>query len=140
MCQKIAAQIAVASFPDLAPVLGITSIVGILSFYWWKQKNTYKPLQSLPSPPKHWLLGNLPQILAALKQKKLFQLFFDWSKELGSMYVCWADKPFVVLSKPKVIEETIINGMRDGSLVRPEQANKGWNNSRWANSFGSKRK
>ncbi|MGB3208530.1 MAG: cytochrome P450 [Crinalium sp.] len=127
MFQKIAAQIAVASFPDLAPVLGITSIVGILSFYWWKQKNTYKPLQSLPSPPKHWLLGNIPQVLSAVKQKKFFQLVFEWSKELGSMYVYWADKPVVVLSKPKIIEETIINGMRDGSLVRPELANKAWN-------------
>ncbi|AFZ11054.1 Unspecific monooxygenase [Crinalium epipsammum PCC 9333] len=127
MLQKIAAQIAVASFPNLATVLGITSIVGILSFYWLKQKNTYKPLQSLPSPPKHWLLGNIPQVLSAVKQKKFFQLVFEWSKELGSMYVYWADKPVVVLSKPKVIEETIINGMRDGSLVRPELANKAWN-------------
>src|SRR4028119_2445879 len=127
MLQKIAAQMAFASFPNLVTVLGVTSIAGILSFYWWKQKNTYKPLQSLPSPPKHWLLGNIPQILAAVKQKKFFQLSFDWSKELGSMYVYWADKPVVVLSKPKVIEETIINGMRDGSLVRPEPANKAWN-------------
>lgn len=126
MFPKIAAQIAVAS-PNLATGLGITTLLGVLSFYWWKKKNTYKALQSLPSPPKHWLFGNIPQILAAVKQKNVFQLVFDWSKELGPMFVYWVGKPVVVLSKPKVIEETIINGMRDGSLVRPELANKTWN-------------
>ncbi|MHC5745507.1 MAG: cytochrome P450 [Nostoc sp.] len=43
------------------------------------------------------------------------------------MYVCWTDQPTLVLSKPKVIEDTIINGMRDGSLVRSQRASKAWN-------------
>ncbi len=66
-------------------------------------------------------------MLAAVKQKKLFQLVFDWSQQLGPMYVYWVGEPVVVLCKPKVIEDTIVNGMRDGSLVRSERINKAWN-------------
>lgn len=127
MFQKIAAQIVFSSSANLVTALGATTILGILGFSWWKQKNTYKPLESLPCPPRHLLLGNIPQIVAAVKQKKFFQLLFDWNQQLGSMYVLWASKPVVVLSKPKVIEETIINGMKDGSLIRSELANKAWN-------------
>ncbi len=106
-----------------------TSIAVTIGWRWWKQKNTYnKSLQSLPSPPKHWLLGNLPQVLAAVKQKKLFQQLFDWSQQLGPMYVIWnGNNPGVILSKPKVIEDTIVNGMKDGSLIRSEQLCKAWN-------------
>lgn len=115
------------SFPYLAIVLGVISIAVIQGLRWWKQKNAYKSLHSLPSPPRHWLLGNIPQVLAAVKQKKYFQLLFDWSQQLGPMYVYWTSYPVLVLSKPKVIEDTIVNGMRDGSLVRTQRANKAWN-------------
>ncbi|MBW4688901.1 MAG: cytochrome P450 [Komarekiella atlantica HA4396-MV6] len=128
MFQKIAAQIAFSdSFPYLVTVSGVTSIAVILGLRWRKQKNTYKSLNSLPSPPRHWLLGNIPQVLAAVKQKKYFQLLFDWSQQLGPMYVIWTGYPVLVLSKPKVIEDTIVNGMRDGSLVRTQRTSKAWN-------------
>ncbi|MEH2068556.1 MAG: cytochrome P450 [Nostoc sp.] len=129
MFQEIIAQIDYSfSFPYLATVLGITSIAGTLSWRWWKQKNRYNSLQSLPSPRKYWLLGNLPQILAAVKQKKLFLQLFHWSQQLGPMYVVWnGSYPIVVLTKVKVIEDTIINGMRDGSLIRPELLRQAWN-------------
>ncbi|WP_414542864.1 cytochrome P450 [Nostoc sp. CCY0012] len=128
MFQEITAQIAFSSFfPYLSLFLGFSSVVGILSWRWWKQKNTYKSLESIPSPPRHWLLGNIPQVLAAVKQKKFFQLLFDWSQQLGPMYVYRVGYPILVLSKPKVIEQTIVNGMRDGSLVRSKQASKAWN-------------
>lgn len=127
MFQKIAAQIVFsASFPYLA-ILGVTTIAGILSWSYWKQKKTYQSLYALPSPPKHWLLGNIPQVLAAVKQKKYFQLLFDWSQQLGPMYVYWTGTPILVLSQPKVIEDTIVNGMRDGSLIRSQRASKAWN-------------
>jgi len=128
MLQKIATQITFSdSSPYLVTVLGVTSIAVIQGLRWWQQKNTYKSLHSLPSPPKHWLLGNVPQVLAAVKQKKYFQLVFDWSQQLGPMYVYWTGNPVLVLSKPKVIEDTIVNGMRDGSLVRSQQASQAWN-------------
>ena len=115
-------------FPYFVTVCGVTCIASVLSWRWWKQKNTYKSLSSLPCPPKHWLLGNLPQILVAVKQKKLFQLFFDWSQQLGPMYAIWnGGSPVVILSNPKVIEDTIVNGMRDGSLIRSQRLRNAWN-------------
>ena len=129
MFQDIAAQINFSlSSLNVVIILSVTSTVGIVSWQWWKQQNAYESLHSLPSPPKHFLLGNIPQLLAAVRQKKLFKLIFDWSQQLGQMYVYWkGHKPVVVLSKPKVIEETIINGMRDGSLVRDERIREAWN-------------
>ncbi|MBV6626288.1 MAG: cytochrome P450 [Rivularia sp. (in: Bacteria)] len=129
MLPEITGQI---TFPSsslqLAAVLGVTSSLGIFSWRWWKQKNDYRVLESLPSPPRHWLLGNIPQILAAVKQKKYFKLLFDWSQELGPMYVYWTNnQPVLILSKPRVIEDTIINGMRNGSLVRGKRASEAWN-------------
>ncbi|WP_235526392.1 hypothetical protein [Nostoc piscinale] len=77
MFQDIIAQITYSeTFPYIATALGFTSVAGTIGWRRWKQKNIYKPLESLPSPPKHWLLGNIPQILAAVKQKKLFWQFF----------------------------------------------------------------
>lgn len=128
MFQDITATIgSYSSFPYLATVLGASGIAATLGFQWWKQKK-YKPLQALPSPDKHWLLGNIPELSVAVKQKKFFQLLFDWSKQLGLMYVVWnGSRPTVILSKPKVIDDTIINGMRDGSLVRSKGLRKAWN-------------
>ncbi|NEO65584.1 MAG: cytochrome P450, partial [Moorea sp. SIO4G2] len=128
MFQEIAAQIAFSpSLPYVATALGVTSIAGLLGWGWWQRKNTYKSLESLPCPPKHWLLGNFPQVLAAVKQKKYFQLLFDWSKQLGPIYVLWLDRPRLILSQPKVIENTIVNGIKDGSLVRSERMRQIWN-------------
>ena len=130
MFQSITSQINDSSsfLSYLVIVLGFTSIASVLSWRWWKGKKTYKSLQSLPSPPQYWVLGNLPQILVAVKQKKFFQQIFDWSQQLGPMYVIWNGRtPVVVLSKPKVIEDTIIQGMRDGSLIRSKQLREAWN-------------
>lgn len=111
--------------------LGLTvisiSLVGLLAWRWWQRKQQYKSLAVLPSPPKHWLLGNIPQVLAAVKNKQLFQLLFDWSQALGPIYVYEGVTPVVVLSQPKVIEQTIINGMKDGSFVRTGGVDAAWN-------------
>ena len=128
MLQDIISEI---SFPFsrsyLALILAVISLGGVLSWRWWQRKKTYKSLNSVPSPPRHWLLGNIPQILAAVKEKKYFQLLFDWSQQLGPIYVYWRGFPVLVLSQPKAIEETIINGMRDGSLARDQQSQEAWN-------------
>ena len=111
-----------------ALVAGTTSLAGILSWRWWQRRNAYQALNSVPSPPKHWLLGNIPQLLAAVKRKQYFQLLFDWSKQLGPIYVYWrSNTPILVLSKPKAIEDTIINGMKDGSLIRAKRVCAAWN-------------
>ena len=111
-------------FPYLLPTIIIS---GILSWRYWAKRNRYQSLKSLPSPQGHWLLGNIPQVLAAVKKKQFFQLIFDWSQQYGSIYLYWAGDPVVVLSKPLVIENTIINGMREGSLVRSQNATRAWN-------------
>lgn len=112
-------------YASLLFLVGVVS--GLIITYRWKRNKIAKSLASIPSPPQHWLLGNIPQVLAAVRDKKYFQLLFDWSQELGSIYVFWGSKPVVVLSKPRVIEETIINGMKDGSLVRTKGVQKAWN-------------
>jgi unspecific monooxygenase len=105
----------------------LSILIGMGGWRYWEKNRRYQSLKSLPSPPRHWLLGNIPQVLAAVKQKQLFQLLFDWSRQYGPLYVYWAKSPVLVLSKPSAIENTIINGMRDGSLIRSETGNRAWN-------------
>ena len=105
----------------------IIAVIGIISWRFLEKRKHFQSLKALPSPPKHWLLGNIPQVSEAVKKKQLFQLMFDWSKQYGSIFVFWADTPVVILSNPLVIESTIINGMRDGSLVRSQKAVHAWN-------------
>lgn len=111
----------------LAVVMVVAIVVG---WRFWKIKNLYRPLESVPSPPRHWLLGNLPQVSTSIKQKQFFKLLFDWSQQYGSAYVVWAGRPILVLSQPTVVEDTIVHGMREGSLVRSRRATKAWNEIR----------
>ncbi|MEM9088652.1 MAG: cytochrome P450 [Cyanobacteria bacterium P01_F01_bin.53] len=110
--------------------LALTLFMGgaiALSWRIWQTKRHFQPLQAAPSPPKHWLLGNIPQISAAIKKKQLFKQFWEWSQQYGSAYVIWSVEPVLILSKPTVIENTIVNEMRDGSLVRSKKAQQAWN-------------
>ncbi|MGB3294449.1 MAG: cytochrome P450 [Phormidesmis sp.] len=104
-------------------VIGIAATIG----WTWQKRIRYQPLKSVPSPPRHWLLGNIPQVSAAIKKKQFFKLLFDWSQQYGPVYVLWSAQPILVLSQPTVIEETIVNGMRDGSLARSKTASEAWN-------------
>ncbi|MFZ1028878.1 MAG: cytochrome P450 [Limnoraphis robusta] len=118
-------QIAVFPLPVLA-VIFIT-IAGILGWRYWEKRKSYRSLKSLPSPPGNLLFGNIPQVLEAVKKKQFFKLLFDWSKQYGSMYVYWTGYPVLILSKPSAIENTIINGMRDGSFIRSQSISRAWN-------------
>ncbi len=117
------------SFAALLPYTSIIAIaiIGILSWRSWQKRQRYQSLKSLPSPARHWLLGNIPQILEAVKKRQFFKLIFDWSKQYGSIYVYWVGYPVLILSKPSVIESTIVNGMKDGSLIRSKQVVRAWN-------------
>ena len=58
MLQEIIAQISLPSSSSyLALVLFAISLAGVFGWRWWKRKNTYKSLNSVPSPTRHWLLG-----------------------------------------------------------------------------------
>ncbi len=115
--------------PVLWPGLPLVALGGVAVLGWrrWRQRQHYQPLRSLPSPPQHWLLGNIPLLLAAVKDRQLFQVLFDWSQQLGPKYVYWVGDPVLVLSQPKLIDSTIVQGTRDGSLVRTGQSQKAWN-------------
>lgn len=114
------------SLPLILTVIFLT-LLGILGWRYWQKRKHYQSLECLPSPPRHLLFGNIPQVLEAVKKKQLFKLMFDWSQQYGSMYVYWADYPVLILSKPSAIESTIINGMRDGSLIRGQRISQAWN-------------
>ncbi|PSN14553.1 cytochrome P450 [filamentous cyanobacterium CCT1] len=107
-------------------VIGM-GVVGVWGWRRWLKMQRYKSLRSLPSPPKHWLLGHIPPLLAAIKNRQLFQILFDWSQEFGPKCVYWVGYPVVMLSQAKLIDNTIVQGTRDGSLVRTGQSQRAWN-------------
>jgi len=96
------AQITYSILPYLAAVLERYTSIAV----WWvallKQRTHTNRCNHFPSPPQTLAVGNLPQILATVKQK-LFRQVFD--QQLSPMYVIWnSNKSAVILSKPKVIE------------------------------------
>ena len=111
------------------PLTIITSsaaVIGLFSWQWWQQKK-YSSLRVLPSPPRHWLLGNALQLMDAAKTSKYFLLLFNWAKQLGSTYVIWAfNKPIVILNKPRIIEELIVHGQKDGAFARDPELRELW--------------
>ena len=112
---------------------GAISILGFLSWRSWNNYQKYKSLRSLPAPTGYPILGNLAQLLSAAKQGRYFTLLSNWAEELGSMYVVWnLGKPGIILSQPKVIEKTIVRGLKDKTLIRdPKQRNI------WQDLFGA---
>ena len=103
------------------------SATAVFALKWWSNSQRYKSLRSLPSPDGYPILGNLPQLLSAAKQGKYFTLFRDWAEELGSMYVIWSfGKPGIILSKPKVIEKTIVRGLKEKTLIRDPKHRNIW--------------
>jgi unspecific monooxygenase len=104
-------------------------VLGLLLWRSRRHQKRYQSLYRLPSPPRNWFLGNIPQLLQAIKQKQFFRLLADWSQAYGPTYLYWIGRrqPVLVLSQPAVIEQTIIHGMQDGSLVRTPTANRAWN-------------
>ncbi|MGB6300027.1 MAG: cytochrome P450 [Rivularia sp. (in: cyanobacteria)] len=85
----------------------------------WKNYQKYSSLRNLPSPKGHWLFGNLLDLVEALKAGKLPQLFIDWSKELGDIFVIWNfDKPSVVIGDAKLIQKILLKGQKDGDFAR----------------------
>ncbi|MFM1841545.1 MAG: hypothetical protein RLZZ490_276 [Cyanobacteriota bacterium] len=109
-------------------LLTTTAIAGLVGWRYRHNQHRFKALTALPSPPKHPLWGNIPAVLRAVKQKQFFQLLWDWSKQNGPMYVYWVgSSPVLMLAKAKLIEDTIITGMRDGQLVRSDSVRQAWN-------------
>ena len=91
----------------------------VFALRWWSNYQKYSSLRNLPSPKGHWLSGNLPDLVAALKAGKLPQLFLDWSKDLEDTFVIWNfDKPNLIIGNPKLIEKILLKGQKDGDFIR----------------------
>lgn len=108
----------------------LVAVAGLLGWVAWRRRQHFAPLRQLPSPQGLPLLGNIPAVLYAVRQKRFFQLLHAWSQVYGPVYVYWAGKPVVVLSRPELIESTIVNGMRSGSLMRSPETRRAWNDMR----------
>ncbi len=74
------------SLPLILTVI-FSTLLGILGWRYWEKRQRYRYLKCLPSPPRHWLFGNIPQILKAVKKKQFFKLMFDWSQQYG-FHIC----------------------------------------------------
>ncbi len=127
----------IAAF-DLIPIFSNTliviitssaAVIGLISWRWWQQKKKYSSLRSLPSPKGNWLLGNAPQLLAAANENKFSSSLSNWANELGSMYILWfINRPFLILTKPRVIEKIIVEGHKDGTVARDPELRELWGN------------
>ena len=126
LAQILAQTAATALLPKLLPFTGLGA-AALFGWRKWQKSQRFKHLLVLPGPRRHWLLGNIPQILAAVKQKTYFKQMSDWSQEYGPAFVCWANGPILVLSQPEAIERTIVTGMRDGSFIRAQRTTHAWN-------------
>jgi cytochrome P450 len=93
----------------------------------YHRKWKYRSLARIPGPPAHPLAGNLPQLLAAIRDDRLYLQLSEWSSMYGPMYVFWfGGAPNIVLSRPRVIEELLLRQQKDGSLARHPQSTKVW--------------
>ncbi|WP_255441396.1 cytochrome P450 [Synechococcus sp. BSA11S] len=103
------------------------SVAGLLAWWAWRRRRHFAPLRQLPGPRGMPLLGNIPELLDAVRHKRFFQLLHVWNQTHGPVYVYWAGKPVIVLCRPALIETTIVQGMRSGCLVRSPGTRRAWN-------------
>lgn len=108
----------------------LVGVAGLLAWRAWRRRRQFAPLRQLPSPPGVPLLGNIPAVLSAVRHKRFFQLLYDWSQAYGPVYVYRAGKPVLVLSRPALIENAIVQGMRSGSMIRSPGTRRAWNDMR----------
>jgi unspecific monooxygenase len=111
-------------------LLALLAAAGLLAWRAWRRRRHFAPLRRLPSPPGVALLGHIPAVLGAVRQKRFFQLLHAWSQAHGPVYVYWAGRPVLVLSRPALIETTIVQGMRSGCLIRSPGTRQAWNDMR----------
>lgn len=105
---------------NLASVLVLVAMVaGGLGWRWRQQAQQLQSLKALPSPPGHWLSGNVSELIALAKNGKFSQKFLEWTQEYGPLFVVWVfNKPILLVSKPKLIEQILLQGQSDGIFAR----------------------
>ncbi len=82
-------------------------------------QNSSHPLRHLPSPPGIWGLGNMLELLKAVKTGKFSATLFKWSQKYPDKYVFWLGKrPILVINHPKTIEKILMEGQNEGTFTR----------------------
>lgn len=96
------------------------SFLGLMTIITLKQVQTLRhPLRHLPSPPGIWGLGNLLELLKAVKKGQFSATLFKWSQQYPDKYVVWFIKrPLLVINNPKTIENILIEGQNKGTFTR----------------------
>ena len=123
-------SLTVLTQPPLLITSLLVAIAGTLAWWAWRRRRHFASLRQLSGPLGLPLLGNIPEVLSAVRHKRFFQLLHTWSKAYGPVYVYWTGKPVLVLSRPALIEATIVQGMRSGSLIRSPGMRRAWNDMR----------
>lgn len=105
---------------SLVLILGSAAIgAGGLGWRWRQQSKQLQSLKALPSPPGHWLSGNASELIALAKDGKFSQKFLEWTQQYGPLFVVWVfNKPILLVSKPKLIEQILTQGQSDGIFAR----------------------
>lgn len=85
----------------------------------WQRSKKLQSLRSLPSPPGHWLSGNVSELIAVAKTGQFSQKLWQWTQQYGPLFVIWIfSKPILQVAKPKIIEQILIQGQNDGIFTR----------------------
>jgi cytochrome P450 len=93
----------------------------------YHRKWKYRSLSRIPGPPAHVLGGNLSDLLAAIREDRMYLQLSEWAATYGPIYVFWfVGKPNVVLSRPSTIEDLLVHHQKDGTLIRHAQSSKVW--------------
>ncbi|MBD2106729.1 cytochrome P450 [Nodosilinea sp. FACHB-13] len=104
----------------LASVLVLASTVaGGLGWRWRQQAQRLQSLRALPTPPGHWPSGNALELIALAKNGRFSQKFLEWTQQYGPLFVVWLfNNPILIVSKPKLIEQILVQGQSDGIFAR----------------------
>ena len=102
-------------------LITLSFLVLIITTFILKQfvSESNHPLRYLPSPPGIWGLGNILELLKAVKTGKFSTTLFKWSQKYPDKYVIWLGKrPVLVINDPKTIEKILKEGQNEGTFTR----------------------
>jgi unspecific monooxygenase len=97
----------------------IPLVMAGLGWRWWQRWRQLQSLRSLPAPPGNWFSGNVPELMALAKAGQFSQQYLQWVQDYGALFVTWVfNKPILIVSKPRAIEQILTQGQADGTFIR----------------------
>ena len=94
--------------------------IGLITtiFAFKQSRRPHSSLRSLPSPSGIWGLGNILELLKAVKEGQYSATLFKWSQKYPDKYVIWLGKcPLLMINHPQTIEKILKEGQNEGLLV-----------------------